>query len=131
MTAPRQRALSMLGAVVLGLGCAAALDAAGIGSFAPYRLASLLGVMLLGGVEAAAWPALFEHRAHARRALSGAVVAGVVAFVLARAPFGWLDLGALGAGAPGDLPLLVLPLISVLAVTATWPPDAAKQRLAR
>lgn len=117
----RARVLAGLGALVLGLGCAAALDAMGIGSFAPHRLASLVGVALLGGVEAAAWPALLEHRVDVRRALPGGVVAGLLAFVLARAPFGWLDLGALGAGAPGDLPLLVVPLVSVVAVAATWP----------
>jgi hypothetical protein len=125
MTASRARLLALLGTFVLGLACAAALDAMGIGSFGPHRLSSLVGVALLGGVEAAAWPALLEHGVEVRRALPGAVVAGVLAFVLARAPFGWLDLGALGAGAPGDVPLLVVPLVTVVAVAATWPRAAA------
>jgi len=55
----------------------------------------------------------------------GAVVAGAAELVLVRAPLGWLELGA---GPPGALPLVALPLVSVLAVIAVLGAPVPAQR---
>lgn len=115
-------------AAVLGMGWAAVLDALRIGSFASHRVTSIFGVAVLGGLEAALLPALFHRRPTMKRALVGALVGALGAFVVSRAPLGWLDLGAIAAGAPGDLPLFVIPLVTTLAVFATWPREETARR---
>lgn len=131
-------------ALVAALAAAAALDVAGLGRFtAP---ASTVGLVItaaaLGAVQSALWPTLLRdgrdaagpgrgRRVHASRAAIGVLVAGAFAFLLGRASFGWFDLGALAAGAPGELPLVVLPLASVLAVAAAWPARTGAPRKRR
>ncbi len=113
--------LSLAGAVVLALACAAALDAMGATTVA-FGLLGWCGAAALGAAQATMWPALLlDGRVSRRRAAVGGIVAGAAAFVLGRAPFGWLDLGAIGAGLPGELQLVVLPVVSALAVIAAWP----------
>jgi hypothetical protein len=113
--------LSLIGAAVLALACAAALDAMGAGTLA-FGFVGCGAAAALGAAQAMLWPALLiDWRVTGRRAAAGGVVAGTTAFVLGRAPFGWLDLGALAAGLPGELQLIVLPIASTVAVIAVWP----------
>lgn len=128
--------LSLLGSAVVGLSCAAALDAMGMGSFANHRAWSIVGTSFLGALQALLWPRLLYVRDRGevlsgqRCAAACGILAGTTAFLLSRAPFGWLDLGGLGAGCPGDLPVIVLPATSVLAVLAAVA-DLRAKNLAR
>ncbi len=117
--------LSLAGAVVLALGCAGALDAMGVTTIA-FGVVGCCAAGALGAAQAVLWPALLvDRRVTMLRASVGGIVAATTAFVLGDAPFGWLDLGALAAGLPGELPLVVMPLASVLALVAVWPTTAA------
>jgi len=117
----RALSLSLAGAVVLALACAAALDAMGATTVA-FGVLGCCAAAALGAAQAMLWPALLlDRRVTSRRAVVGGVVAGTAAFALGRAPFGWLDLGAVAAGLPGELQLVVLPVVSALAVIAVWP----------
>lgn len=117
----RAFSLSLAGAVVLALACAAALDAVGV-TTVEFGLLACGAAAALGAAQAMLWPALLlERRFTSRRALVGGLTAGAAAFALGRAPFGWLDLGAVAAGLPGELELVVLPVVSALAVLAAWP----------
>ena len=108
-----RRVVAFAGAYVSGLAAAAGLDALGHEWIRSEVLEVAIGVVL-GALQAATWPRL--HGKSDPR--SGAIVGGVAAFVLSRVRGGWLDLGGLGAGPPGELALVVLPLVSVLAVAA-------------
>lgn len=118
----RAISLSLVGAAVLALACAAALDALGVTTVA-FGVLGCSAAAALGAAQATLWPALLldRRRLTSRAALVGGVTAGIAAFVLGRAPFGWLDLGAVAAGLPGELQLVVLPFASTLAVLAAWP----------
>jgi len=102
-------------ALVAALAAATLLDALGISWLRRETLVPIVSAAVVGALQAVAWslrPDLL------RRAAVGGVVAGAAELVLVRAPLGWLELGALGAGPPGALPLVVLPIVSVLAVIA-------------
>jgi Na+/proline symporter len=126
----RALSLSIAGAVVLALAFAAALDAMGDGTVA-FGPLSCAAAAALGALQAMLWPALLSNRGRTgrtgrtgrigQRAAVGGLLAGTAAFVLGRAPLGWLDLGALGAGSPGELQLVLLPVVSMFAVVAVWP----------
>lgn len=113
--------LSLAGAVVLALACAGALDAVGITTVA-FGAVGCSAAAALGAAQATLWPALLLGcRPTSQKAVVGGITAGVAAFALGHAPFGWLDLGAVAAGPPGELALVVLPVVSGLAVLAAWP----------
>ena len=113
--------LSLAGAVVVALGCAGALDAMGVTTL-PLGPVGCGAAAALGASQAVIWPALLvDARVTSGRATVGAIVAATAAFTLGHSPFGWLDLGALAAGMPGELQLVVLPLASALAGLAVWP----------
>jgi hypothetical protein len=114
--------LAFLGATVLALATATALDALGLGRMQSLAERVELGAIAaaLGAVQGALWPWLLAKRKSGRAAAVGALVGGTTAFLLVRSTLPWLDLGTIAAGPPGELPLVVLPLASVIAVGATF-----------
>ena len=114
--------LVLAGALVTGLAFGVALDATNHGRLGGGALEVLVGT-LAGAVNASTWPRLRRRS----DPLHGAVLGGLATFVLMRAPFGWLDLGGLGAGPPGELAYIVLPAASVLAVSGAIRPRGASR----
>lgn len=118
----RRTALALMGALVVALAAAALLDALGVGWLRRDHSVPVVSAALLGGMQALAWGALRGGERHLRHALVGATVGGATGFLLVRAPVAWVDLGAIAAGPPGELPLVVLPLASILAVVSILTP---------
>ncbi|MDB4942338.1 MAG: hypothetical protein JWP97_1872 [Labilithrix sp.] len=118
------RAIGLTAGFVTGLVAVYLLDLLDLGSFVqrPWAPGVAGGAVAFGA--AALWPALLGHRPGPGRVGATTLLVGSLCFVAGRAPFGWLDLGPLGAGGPGQIPLVILPLSGFLAVLAAWPEEA-------
>src|SRR5262245_13151909 len=128
----RLKALSAIAAVLVGIAAAFVMDAAfDLARFAPGASRACLGIACLtalGGVQAAAWNVIGSKELRFESALRGAVIAGLTTFLLVRAPLPWLDLGPFGAGAIGELAILVAPLAQLLAVIGSVRDQATDRR---
>lgn len=110
-----RRVLASIGAITTALAMATAIDALGRGWIRSVALEVTLSTAL-GAAQSAGWLQLIAKRGMFRRAGVGGLLAGALAFVLARSNVGWLDLGPIAAGSPGELALVVFPVTSAFAL---------------
>lgn len=105
--------LAFTGALVLSLAVAVGLDPRTPGKM-------IAAATVLGAVQGFLWLRLLVQKTNPRAAFIGAIAGFVVAFLLTRSTLPWIDFGAIDGGVPGELPLVVLPLASLIALGATF-----------